>query len=541
LLLKLLFDQMIGFRLINHRNIYLFGIFLLAASLPLSIFTTSLAEIILLLNWISEGNFSLRFNAVRKNKAVLLILSLYFLHLVGLIYSSDFSYAMHDLRIKLPILILPLVFFTSEKIDNKTLRSILIIFVLSVVASSLISAAIFFGFTSFEFYDVHDISIFISHIRLSLMVNLAFFIILYYSFTNDKLIRIKGKSKIFLLLVAAWLAFFLFILKSLTGIVIFLLVSMVLAWIFSGKIKDVAPRFIIRVLLITVPLLVFSFITRSIARFYNVEEVNFTSLDKYTPEGNLYLNDTTKTAMENGHYVWLYFCEKELRSGWNNISQFKYGGLDKKGQRIKYTLIRYLTSKGLRKDASGINQLSQEDIRAIEKGTANYIFLDRFAIYPRIYEIIWELDVFKKGGDPSGHSVAQRIAYLKGARYIISKNFLFGVGTGDIQKEFNNYYDQTDSRLKKNSRRRAHNQFITFFVSFGLIGFLICMIALVGPVFIEKAYFNYLLIIFLIIGLSSMINEDTLETQTGVSFFMFFYSLFIFSLKKEPEATNNNL
>jgi hypothetical protein len=337
---------------------------------------------------------------------------------------------------------------------------------------------------------------------------------------------------IFSIFGAIWLAFFLFILKSLTGIIIFIIVSMVLIWIFSGKIKDVAPRFIIRVMLITVPLLIFSFITRSIARFYTIEEVDFSNLDKLTPEGNPYINDTAKTARENGHYVWLYFCENELRSGWNDISDFKYDGLDKKGQKIKHTLIRYLTSKGLRKDLSGINQLSEDDIHAIESGTANYIFLDRFSIYPRIYEIIWELDVYKNGGDPSGHSVAQRIAYLNGARFIISNNFLFGVGTGDIQREFNNYYDQTESQLKKNSRRRAHNQFITFFITFGLFGFLICMLALAGPVFIEKAYNNYLLIIFLIIGFISMINEDTLETQTGVSFFMFFYSLFIFSLKK---------
>jgi O-antigen ligase len=523
---------MIGTRLINHRNIYLFGIFLLAASLPLSIFTTSLAEIILILNWISEGKFRERLHYVRRNKAVLLIISLYFLHIIGLIYTSDFSYAFHDLKIKLPILLLPLVLSTSEKIDPRTLRSILIIFVLSVIVSSLISSAIFFGFTSFEFYDIHDISIFISHIRLSLMVNMSIFILIYYSFINDKRIRIKGKYMIFSIFGAIWLAFFLFILKSLTGIIIFIIVSMVLIWIFSGKIKDVAPRFIIRVMLITVPLLIFSFITRSIARFYTIEEVDFSNLDKLTPEGNPYINDTAKTARENGHYVWLYFCENELRSGWNDISDFKYDGLDKKGQKIKHTLIRYLTSKGLRKDLSGINQLSEDDIHAIESGTANYIFLDRFSIYPRIYEIIWELDVYKNGGDPSGHSVAQRIAYLNGARFIISNNFLFGVGTGDIQREFNNYYDQTESQLKKNSRRRAHNQFITFFITFGLFGFLICMLALAGPVFIEKAYNNYLLIIFLIIGFISMINEDTLETQTGVSFFMFFYSLFIFSLKK---------
>lgn len=532
---------MVGTRFINHRNIYLFGVFLLAASLPLSIFTTSIAEIILILNWILEGKFLIRLNSLKKNKAFLFIGSLYFLHLAGLIYTSDFSYAFHDLKIKLPILLLPLIFSTSDKISIKTIRSILIVFVFSVLISSLISAAIFFGLTSMEYYDVREISIFISHIRLSLMVNLALFILVYYSFTSDATIKIKGYLKIIALVIVIWLALFLFILKALTGIVIFILVGLVLCWIVSSRIQDVAPRFIIRVLLITFPLLIFSFIAKSVAKYYTSEEISFSNLDTYTSQGNLYINDTTKAARENGHYVWLYLCEEELRTGWNNISDLKYDGLDNKGQKIKYTLIRYLTSRGYRKDAGGIGQLSREDIHAIENGMANYIFLDRFALYPRIYEIIWELDVLNNGGDPSDHSVAQRITYLNGARHIISKNFLFGVGTGDVQQEFNKYYDQTDSKLKKNSRRRAHNQFITFFVSFGFIGFLICILALAGPVIIKKAYLNYLLVIFLIIGFASMMNEDTLETQTGVSFFMFFYSLFIFSMRKDSPGTNYNL
>ena len=41
----------------SHKDIYYFSLVFLAVSLPLSIFTTSLAEIILFINWIWEGNF----------------------------------------------------------------------------------------------------------------------------------------------------------------------------------------------------------------------------------------------------------------------------------------------------------------------------------------------------------------------------------------------------------------------------------------------------------------------------------------------------
>ncbi|HYW96150.1 MAG TPA: O-antigen ligase family protein, partial [Bacteroidales bacterium] len=136
---------------------------------------------------------------------------------------------------------------------------------------------------------------------------------------------------------------------------------------------------------------------------------------------------------------------------------------------------------------------------------------------------------YMRGGNPSNHSIAQRFAYLRAAGGIISQHFIFGVGTGDVQQAFNDYYSSHHSVLGQNNRRRAHNQYVTFFVTFGLIGFVVFLLSLFGPVFIEKRWNDYLFIVFFLLGLMSMLNEDTLETQTGVSFFMFFYCLFLFA------------
>jgi hypothetical protein len=72
---------------------------------------------------------------------------------------------------------------------------------------------------------------------------------------------------------------------------------------------------------------------------------------------------------------------------------------------------------------------------------------------------------------------------------------------------------------------------VTFFITFGIIGFVISMFSIFAPDFSEKKWHDYLFIVFLIIGMLSMLNEDTLETQTGVSFFMFFYALLLFGKK----------
>ena len=78
--------------------------------LPFSNFLMSLSQIILMLNWLVEGDFVIKWNLFISNNLAKIVTSIYLLYLVGLFYSSDFSYALDELRIKLPILILPIIF-----------------------------------------------------------------------------------------------------------------------------------------------------------------------------------------------------------------------------------------------------------------------------------------------------------------------------------------------------------------------------------------------------------------------------------------------
>jgi len=524
----------------SFRNYYLILI-LLAASLPLSIFTTSMAEVLLFINWIAEGNFPGKWKVLKQRKAPLVISFIFILHILGLLYTSDFNYAFHDLKIKLPIFFLPLIIGSSQALNGKQVRTLLLIFSAAVFASTLVSTSIFFGFVDFVYYDFREISIFISHIRLSLMVNLAIFVLSYYGFGGGSSPLYSKKFRILLIITAIWLAGFLLILKSVTGIFIFLLLVLFLGWKYSARIDSIAPRFIIRVFIITIPLLIASWISHTVGKYYFREKVDFSTLETHTPQGNPYDHYTGSKWAENGYYVWLYVCEDELRQEWNKRSELEYDGKDHMGQHLRYTLIRYLTSKGYRKDAGGVQQMTETDIQAVENGVANYIFLNKYSLYPRIYQIIWELDSYKQGNDPSGHSVAQRLAYMQASTHIIKNNIVFGVGTGDVQQEFNNYYKMSDNPLRAEYRRRAHNQFYTFLITFGIVGFVICIFALFLPVFMEKRWGDYLFLCFGIIGFLSMLNEDTLETQTGVSFFMFFYSLLLFGRNSGVSAENNNM
>ncbi|NJK85176.1 MAG: O-antigen ligase family protein [Bacteroidales bacterium] len=139
----------------------------------------------------------------------------------------------------------------------------------------------------------------------------------------------------------------------------------------------------------------------------------------------------------------------------------------------------------------------------------------------------------QKNGNPSGHSLIQRIEYVKNAAQIIKRNFWTGVGTGDVKDEFMSQYENSESQLDLKWRLRAHNQYVTFLLTFGIIGFSWIMFSFFFPVFYEKKHLDFLAIIFLLIAFLSMLNEDTLETHTGISFFAFFYSFFILGYKKK--------
>ncbi|MEZ5199207.1 MAG: hypothetical protein R2764_23330 [Bacteroidales bacterium] len=97
-----------------HSAIYFFALSLMIISLPLSRFTLSVAQFVLLGNWLLEADFKRKYHELMANKAALVLVSLYFVHLTGLIFTTDFDFALRDLRVKLPLLALPVILATTQ-------------------------------------------------------------------------------------------------------------------------------------------------------------------------------------------------------------------------------------------------------------------------------------------------------------------------------------------------------------------------------------------------------------------------------------------
>ncbi|MBP8067672.1 MAG: hypothetical protein KAY27_03835 [Pedobacter sp.] len=80
---------------------------------------------LLVVNWIAAGDLKAKFKKLKESKIFWVLISLFLLHLLGLLYTSNFEYALKDLKIKLPIFFLPIVFIASPSLSVKEFRSIL--------------------------------------------------------------------------------------------------------------------------------------------------------------------------------------------------------------------------------------------------------------------------------------------------------------------------------------------------------------------------------------------------------------------------------
>ncbi len=464
-----------------------------------------------------------------RNPPAMIFSSILLMHFIGLIFTTDFDYAFKDIRTKLPLFLLPLFMSTSSAFNKRYFYGFMLLFVASVLVRTLINS---WNFFEGHFVDIRDISRSISHVVLALHVSLAMFILVWF-IVKQKTFSIG--LKIVFGLVTVWLSAYFIFARSTTGLVITSITLLILVIIFMIRSKELWFKICLFSLLIFSVGFTVVYLSRVINNYYKVHPVNFSKLEKISPQGHLYLNDTISRQTENGNYLYIYIQVDELKTAWNKRSSIPFNGHDKKNQKIINTLVRYLTSRGLRKDANGMNHLSNNEIRAIEKGTANVIFTRKFSISGQIYELLWGVDEYRKTGDPTGSSQMQRLEFWKASLGIIKDNWLTGVGTGDMNEAFQQQYEKMKTKLSPDQRWRSHDQFLSIFVGFGIFGFIWFLFAILYPALRLGKFKDYFFLVFFIIAMLSMITEDTIESQLAVTFFAFFYSFFLFARKEDDK------
>ncbi|RPH32931.1 MAG: hypothetical protein EHM93_07045 [Bacteroidales bacterium] len=517
-----------------HRFFFLFGLAVSISALPFSPFVLSVGLITLTINWLLDGAWNDKFYRLINRKSLWAFLLVYASIAIGFFYSDNAGYAIKELRLWLPILLVPIILATSNPIKKGELKFLLILFSTAVFVATIISLSIFIRDFSYLGQNVRYLSPFISHIRFALMVNLSIFLLFYLAFQKDYFQR--KLVKLAIIFVALWFIAYLFILQSVTGIAILTLVSVLLLARWTITLREPVIKFSLIVALSFSVLLSFSYLAHTFDRFFARNSVDFKSLPKETVNGNPYIHDTLNRQFENGNLVWVNICYPELIRGWEQVSMIYAKDISRNYQEVEQTLIRYLTSKGLTKDSIGFSRLDSTDIRLINNNVSSVIYREhKVGLYPRLYQLLWELDNFKISGAASGSTLMQRVVYLNASWQIIRKNIFFGVGTGDGKDSLIDYYRTSNVNLDQNYWFISHNQYLTVWIASGLVGLIMFLVGLLFPFFYERKERCLPCLAFMVIVLLSMLSEDTFETHIGVSFAAIFYSILFFGYNFNQE------
>lgn len=396
---------------INRKHIYFAGLLLVAIGLTLSPAFMSIGQVLLVLNWLFDVEQKNKYQLIFKNKTLVAFLLIFIIHIIGLTYTQNFEYALKDLKIKLPLLLIPIAIAESRLIDKRELHFVYYALLSSVFISSIISTYLYLTIDHSAEDNLRSISPIISHIRLSLIACVAFFVSIYFVIEFNK----KNKwLQLLMILNTFWILYFISILGARAGYLSILVASIVIV-------------------------------------FYKCIEY-------------------------------------------------------KKLNYILYSLVLFLSTTWL-----------------------TYHF--SMPVQKRVDEVFYEVKSHNEGANPSGKSISQRFVYWNIAKSIFNENKIIGTGTGDIDDAFRDYYAKHETNLEVRYQHRAHNQYITILCTFGIIGFILFMVAIIYPFVKNRLYFDMLATSFLIIFLISMLTEDTLETQAGATFVAFFYALFILRKK----------
>lgn len=318
--------------LISRENIHIFGIIVLFFGMLFSRSFMTIGLGIIFLNWAVDPKILIKLRSAFTNKVVLSFLAIMILHFIGLLWTENFGYAAKDIRVKIPLLLLPLVFSTTKPLSTEQWRFVFKFFIVVILLATFRSMFVLYEEGLFKLGTTRKIAKVISHIRFALYICIVIFVSIYML-----VFRQKGDKYFIYWAIPSiiWLVVFLFILKSLTGFVVLGVGMLVSALYYVSLIRHYVFRFISYMFILGFFMIAASFLIKSYAKFSYRVKPTPEMLLKYTESGNKYMHKLQKEYYENGNFVYANICTKELRKEWNRVSELDYDGKDNRGHFAK--------------------------------------------------------------------------------------------------------------------------------------------------------------------------------------------------------------
>ena len=513
------------------QRAYDLALIVTAIALPFSNFLMSQGAFLLVLawgldRWYNGPIFRGRSWTFWKSQPLLwAILGLFAWQLIGQLWTNDLPQGWRSLRIQLPLLAFPLILITGRWDQRRGLELTRHTLACSVIAACI--GALWAGYSSPETVEARDWSPFISHIRFSLMIAFVFSWWLLRAFQTRRMKPVGIASVIGLLGTA-----FIWKTASITGAILLPLAASAaflltrFEHLIDGQ-HRLSTKVIQKWALFAFIGIIGIVMSAGVSLWPRYPDV--TALEVTTASGENYVHYPDRCMRENNQHVWTNIAWGELSEAWTECSNIPLERRDGRGQELRMTLLRYLSSLHLTKDKAGVYALTKEDIARIESGVPTILETTHGGLLRRWDIVKFEIWNALDGGNPSGHSLVQRFLFLQNGFYVFQHQPVLGVGTGDASAAIAAAYSERKSPLAEQFRLRPHNQYVSFLVSGGLLSMLLWVTVLAAMVAVSRstfaAYpFKVAALACLIIALSC-ITEDTLETQAGVTFSGFLIGL----------------
>ena len=340
---------------------------------------------------------------------------------------------------------------------------------------------------------------------------------------------ISGSRKFFIssLAVSAWLIFFHFHLRTLSGVASFVGALICLTAVFITRSQRLLPKVLLPALFIIVTSIAAGPMVTIWRQTHAETPVVFNSLDSRTGRGNPYLHDTLNIIRENGNPVYLYIADGELREAWNERSRLDYDGENLAGLELRATLFRYMSSLGLRKDADGFMKLGDKDIAAVERGVTNHLNLNRPGFYVRVYEEMMSLYLYYESSRQLTEwgSLTKRIDLWRASWEAFRERPLLGWGTGSILPAVEHGLQKNGSTLS-GLNMKPHSQYLYIMVTLGVTGLIITVLLYAFFVVKRQTHRSLMFILFLAVFLVNFLGNNSLESQPGQDLFVFFSMIY---------------